>query len=439
MRTSTKLFLVIAATLLLAALTTGQVEGINGPSFWKWGLRKLEPFRAYLALLAAAVPFAVAQWGTGRRWWRHRWGVLALMLAVLTLELTALGIGKTPFNLDRIPEFIRRPLYTSYFKDAETVQQLRPWLREFPERLAGFRVHSQNKPPGPILFFKLCRTIAPEPNRAAWLGGLAIAVLATLTVPAAYGMTRRLTGDPETAFAAASWMALSPGLLLFLPCLDQLFPVLTAALVVTWYRALEGSNAAAAGFGLVLAGTLFVTYNLLVLGIFLGLLTLFPFRKGTVQRVGLALGTLAGAYLVLYWATGYDPIASFRAALANQSRLAEIWQRPYPLTVPWDLYDFLLGTGWIGGLLAAFYLASKARGEEPERWRLALFAILQIVAVALTGLLRTETARVWLFLQPLFFLAVGLELRSWSWGRRQAVYFCLWLLTATICRNLRFL
>jgi hypothetical protein len=437
-RQPTKLALVIAATLVLAGLTTWQVEGINGPSFWKWGLRQLSPLRTYLALLAAAVPFALAQWGTLRRW-RHRSCLLALMLAVLTLELTALGIGKTPFSLDRIPEFIRRPLYTSYFKDAETVQELRPWLREFPERLSGFRVHSQNKPPGPILFFKLCRWIAPEPNRAAWLSGLAIAVLATLAVPATYLLTRRLTRDPEAAFAAASCMALSPGLLLFLPCLDQLFPVLAALLVLTWHRALEGSNAAAAGFGLALAGTLFVTYNLLVLGIFLGLLTLLPFRRGTAQRVGLALATLAGAYLALYLATGYDPIASFQAALANQSRLAEIWQRPYPRTIPWDLYDFLLGTGWIGGLLAAFYLVSKARREEPERWRLALFAVLQIAGVALTGLLRTETARVWLFLQPLFFLVVGLELRTWTWRQRQVVYFGLWLLTATICRNLRFL
>lgn len=435
---------------------------IVGPEFWQWGVRDLPGLRVYPVLLLAALPFALAQWGTEARRWRHRWGLLLLMLAVLALELAALGLGKDPWSLDRLPEFIRRPLYTSYFKDADTLApgELRPWLAGYPERLATFRVHSKNKPPGPILFFAAVKRLAGGPGRAAWLGGLLIAALATLVVPATYALIRGLARAPDAAWAGASLMALSPGLLLFLPCLDQVYPVFTALLVLAWKAALERGTAsalAAAGFGLALAAALFVTYNLLVLGVFLGLLTVDWLRHGAsgggeraadgwrsrlpgvLGTVGVALAALAAAFGLLWLATGYDPVRSFRAALANQAELAEIWQRPWPRTIPWDLSDFLLGAGWHSGLLAAFFLLGGSLRAEPGRWRLALFVVLQLLAVAATGLLRTETARVWLFLQPLLALAAALELRGWSPGRRQAVYFCLWILTATICRNLRFL
>jgi hypothetical protein len=449
--------LTLLATAVLAALVESKAGWIVGPAFWKWGVRDLPGWRVYPVLLLAALPFALAQWGCEFRRWRHRWGVPLLMLAVLSLELAALGLGKQPWSLERLPEFIRRPLYTSYFKDADTLQGtgVRPWLASYPERMAGFRVHSRNKPPGPILFFAAVKRLAGDDQRAAWLGGLLIAALATLVVPATYGLIRGLARDREAAWAGASLIALSPGLLLFLPCLDQVYPILTALLVLAWHSALErgttaaGAAAAAAGFGLALALALFVTYNLLVLGLFLGLLTLDWLRRdprgrlpGALVRVAAALGTLAAAYGVLWLATGFDPVGAFRAALANQAALAEIWQRPWPRTIPWDLADFLLGVGWLPGLLAGFLLLrprDRPPGESSDARRLVLFVVLQLVGVAATGLLRTETARVWLFLQPLLALAAALELRGWSPGRRQAVYFCLWLLTATICRNLRFL
>ncbi len=467
LRQNAKLLTVLLATAVLAALVESKAGWIVGPPFWKWGVRDLPGLRVYPVLLLAALPFALAQWGVESRRWRHRWGALLLMLAVLALELAALGLGKQPWNLDRLPEFIRRPLYTSYFKDADTLRdgELRPWLASYPERLATLRVHSRNKPPGPILFFAAVKRLAGDPARAAWLGGLLLAALATLVVPATYALVRGLTRDPAAAWAGASLIALTPSLLLFLPCLDQVYPLLTVLLVLAWHAALERSapdaiNAvgaisargraavAAAGFGLALAATLFVTYNVLVLGVVLGLLTLDRLCRdprrlpGVLAAVGVALATLAAAYGALWLATGYDPLRAFGAALANQAELAELWQRPWPRTVPWDLADFLLGAAWLPGLLAAIYLLRTGPQEpdrEPDRRRLVLFVALQLVGVAATGLLRTETARVWLFLQPLLALAAALELRGWSPARRQAVYFCLWLLTATVCRNLRFL
>jgi hypothetical protein len=69
----------------------------------------------------------------------------------------------------------------------------------------------------------------------------------------------------------------------------------------------------------------------------------------------------------------------------------------------------------------------------PRCSRVAVLAILQIVGLACTGLIQTETARAWQFLLPLFLCPVGCDLAGWP---RNAVYLCLWFLTVTLCRNM---
>ena len=59
--------------------------------------------------------------------------------------------------------------------------------------------------------------------------------------------------------------------------------------------------------------------------------------------------------------------------------------------------------------------------------------------MALTGLLRCETSRVWLFLQPLVMLALGLELSRWNGWARAVVFTCLVLLTAAVAQNMELL
>jgi len=109
--------------------------------------------------------------------------------------------------------------------------------------------------------------------------------------------------------------------------------------------------------------------------------------------------------------------------------------RVWPGTVPFDLTDFAMGTGWISvGLVAFYFLAAGDR----RKWGIVLLCLVQIVAVAVAGVLQGETARVWIFLYPLLMLPVGLELTKWSRGPVLAILACLWLLMAVLSQNMIF-
>jgi hypothetical protein len=110
--------------------------------------------------------------------------------------------------------------------------------------------------------------------------------------------------------------------------------------------------------------------------------------------------------------------------------------RTWPLTVPFDLTDFALGAGWVCPLLAIYYLFGSARRDG--RLALILLCFAQFVAVAVSGLLAGETARVWIFMFPLLVIPAGLELSKWTRGPRLTALACLWLLTALLSQNMVF-
>jgi hypothetical protein len=140
----------------------------------------------------------------------------------------------------------------------------------------------------------------------------------------------------------------------------------------------------------------------------------------------------------LWLVTGYDPIATFESAWKNQhALLAEhANERPYPDTVWNDLLDFALASGWIGALLAVFSLIESVRDPRNPRSRLVLLCIAQPLFVAITALLASETARVWNFMLPLLILPAALQLVRMRLAEQLAVFLCLALIAAAVCRNL---
>ena len=251
------------------------------------------------------------------------------------------------------------------------------------------------------------------------------------------------------AFYGASFLGLCPGFIAFAPKLDQLHPILACALCGCWIKALQEKRFAySLAFGVLLMIVCFVSYNLLVLGVFLLLysviwLTNNPAVNGRrlVIYTIAALAIVSAAYFSLWAAIGFDPIATFRTAIATQAKLALIFDRPYPQSVVFDLTDFALGTGWISFLLMAFYLVRRFTAEAirtPE-WQFSLIALIQFVTVAVTGLLAAETARVWLFMAPLLMIPVGAELSRWSLSARLTAFACLASLTAVIIQNMTFI
>src|SRR5215470_9302704 len=133
-------------------------------------------------------------------------------------------------------------------------------------------------------------------------------------------------------------------------------------------------------------------------------------------------------------------MASNKTAINNQSRILLDLPRPYPQTIFWDLFDFALGAGWIGFLLAGLSVCRYAQPALFKReLQIILLALAQILAVAVAGLLQAEVARVWIFMMPLLMIPVGLELQHWKFSHRFIAYSCLWLILNTIYQNMIFI
>ena len=438
---------VAAVAAILAALVARHTSPLNGPRYFYWAWRSL-PAREVFGPLAIGLAMALVAQRI-----HHRGKMpIAVPLAILMLamfSMTSLGVclQSRPFGLDRMARIVVDPTAFSYFTDALRLSATDDWLARYHERSRGFALHSMTKPPGAIAFCAAC---------VGWFGdaspiaiGLALVAVAAIIVPATYAMSCALGATRDMAFAAASLCVFMPGPVLMCPEFDQLYPVLACGMIGTWVASLARPNAwFAAAYGACLTVATFFAYNLLVLGAFLSAYSLCWFALDVrarwprlVGHAAIALGVVAIGNIALWLATGYQPIATFHAALANQAYLITLIPRPYPATAIFDLTDFALGVGWLPMLLGgvALWRRFAERGRRDRlAWTIAL-VVLQLLLVAVTALLPGETARVWIFMMPLAAFAAGAELGDWGFSDRLAVYACMWLLLALVCQNMLFI
>src|SRR5262249_2112537 len=149
----------------------------------------------------------------------HR-AMLALSAAMFLLELGCLGGQRSPFSLAEIGAIVQSPSATSYFTEAIRSADIPNWLQKYHLLLPSFHGHALTKPPGPQGFYKIMLALFENVDAAAAVGGLLIGALATASLPATFYLAKALGSSDKGAFAAASLLALSPGLVLFFPEFD---------------------------------------------------------------------------------------------------------------------------------------------------------------------------------------------------------------------------
>jgi hypothetical protein len=442
----------LVAAFILFALCTHRF-GLNDEKYFRWSWRSdIPPIPLYPCAIGCAVPFFLAHWLFRRR--PSPWlPILLVMSSMLALMLTCTLLqprrAQGPGN--RITDIVLNPTDTGYFTDAERLGDTRGWLGHYPQVQTHLTPpHVELKPPGPLLFDFALVHIFGRSISTAQLSAILIGFMATLCIPATYFFIRHFTADPRAAFFGASFLALCPSLLFF-PQFDQCYPLLTVGVCLLWSRALRSDRIAyAIVCGAVGAMTTFITYLPIVLIFFLAglaVMNLRPSRKGRIfTHLAAAAGGYIAFYLLLWLITGFNPVATFREAIELQHKTLANWHnsvgfpdRRLPGTIPWDLYSFAIGTGWISFLLVLFFfLFPKKNGPSPHVVRIALLCIGQLLFVAAAGLIQSETARVWIFMQPMLMLPIGLELARWPAGFRLTVYAALLLITAAVCQNMVF-
>lgn len=437
-----RLAAVIAAALLGATAVALRLPYSNGPPYATWFQREVPAERWHPAM----APFMLAV--LGALLWHRRRGaargpLLLMMLAVACGKVASIAVVPDPPDVRYIAHLVAHPDTTSYHTDAMALRHQPHLLAIYPQVLPFTNLHTKSKPPGPVLYYVAMAGLFGEGRAAALAGGIGLAVLAALALPAAWWLARRMGASRSAATHAAALLALAPGFFHSYPAFDPFYIVPACALIGTWVTAVRrGSVRWAGGAGVVFFAMTFVTYNTLVLGVF-ALAAPFALSRGSAGRTArrsaalapVGVATAAALYGLLWLPTAYDPIATFASALRNQADLLEryAYHRPYPTTAMFDLVDFAFGAGWVGALLAAMGIAS-ARGR---RARVAWLVVAQLVIVAASALLAAETARAWNFLYPLLLLPAGTELARWTRWSALAAAAALAGVTLVIGQNIQ--
>ena len=435
-------FVLLVGCAYITALIL-KVDGLNGPYYWPRGWKSLPllPTTAWLAL--PLLPFVAALYLIERRPAQRPLLPLALLaVANFGLQLGALlAYGN---GLARLAAIVASPLATSYYNDATAIQSLPAWLAHFHQAQLG--LHSSTHPPGPILYYYAwLQSVGAE--RAAAYGGFGIAALTALCIPMLHAFSGLWTDDRRARLLCCAWYALLPAPIVFLPEFDQIYPLFSMALALAWVRALDGSARAAIALGAVLAMAVFFAWNLLALGAFLASYALCwlwqarasaPAWRTLLGTSLLAALTMAAVYLLFFWCTGYDPLRSFQHAIQIQALQAVPLGRPWLDCVIRDPFDFLLGAGMLAApLLILFVLRARSLGAREKA--LSLSALATILIIDLSGLLRAETARVWIFLLPFAIVPAALELMRFDTRRRALLFALQWGILLTLVVRLGFI
>ncbi len=452
---STRSLLILASALATVAfgvaLVLGWEPGIRGEWVWR---RNALLVRLWLALaLGLGLTGLSAFLCRARAWDRMRPGARCLSLAAIVCLTFALQVAL--LNSVGLPwvtpgAYIVSPNATTYFAVSLDVTGVSGWIADYPAVLQQLPYHAATHPPGFVLFFLAVRRavaafaptssstfadlatnysdlfgygLAPSDAAAAIAGALAISLVGALSLLPVYFLGRLLMGA-HSAICATCLAAAVPGLLLLAASPDLIVAALTVAAL---YAAYAGWRRRSIWLGF-LAGVMVgiglfcsLAFGLVVAWGVVWALTgaaKSTDPSGYVRRAlaagAIAAGGLAAFYLLLYVLVGYRPVAVARGALlAHRAVAATESVRSY---WKWVLMNPLECALFAGLPLSAAALWARRAIAAPRLARLRVFlaswAII-FVLLDLSGTVRGEVGRIWLFLLWPAALAAG----GWATSR----------------------
>lgn len=369
---------------------------------------------------------------------------------------------------------------TEYFRTAYEIQEVTAFLRDYPRLMAQAQYHVATHPPGAVLFYWLgLQVLEHVPGlqglfrhlAETWSGGSVAEIarfsqrfpsaahLPPAAVPAALFsafllmlcgsstvipiyLLARLEGDRRRALLAAVCFCTVPSFLLFFQSLDQLVLVLA-----TWtlYFFLRGVQRERWGFFLAAGGmwglTLLVSLGGLSLGVLAGIFLVgWAWQRRSqgdwprwIAGYAIFLGGAVGVWLLAALLGGFSPLQVIRQGLAAHARVTTVeFPRTYRLWVWLNGVDFAVFLGlpltvwWMRSLPAAARAFRASPDARPPSllggFHLALF--LTLLVLDLSGKVRAEVGRIWLFLMPPVVAGLAPSLDSVSPDRR-LVALCL--------------
>lgn len=355
-------------------------------------------FAAVPWLIVCGLVAAFAGWSALVAWRRPPVAVL-LGATVLLLLLLAAAVAMERGSSYYLYQALQRPPYwKDYADDAATVHRMGAvaFIRQFPTIVPHLlSPHSRTHPPGPVVIAAELQSAFPgHPIRQA----VVLAVATALMIVPTWFLARSLMGREVAAYTAVLLVACPGVILLTFTSFDGVFAtalVSVAALGSAAVARRSRALAAAAGAGAAL--TCLLTYAVVFVVLFVGLLALYRLGRSALLLLGIAAAAgLLTLGLLAVW-PGFDLIRSYRAI-------------PVVPAPPYGHY-------WVPGDPAAFLLYGGVAVGGLALWRFvrpplvpALILLVPLVFFfdlpgSVTRLQPGEVQRTWLFAYP--FLSMG--------------------------------
>ncbi len=448
-RQSAIFWLMIPSLLLIAVLAFDLLPWLRGNGEWQWPLRAGDvTTRVLIPIVTLGLYILLgAQWLKGlarnavtRRY--ERWFLVFVIIAAPVIQLSlASAVSRLP-----LLEFFGPTVSvhnSGYFTTAVSAPDLTHLLANFPALMPSLPIHAQSHPPGAViaqwLGWQMFQALPPVadamalPLRTLQCHNPGIMALDNAQIASAsLGMLLPLLGGvaawPLYALAkrianlrvAACVALLFPVLPLFAMWLsqwDQIYPLL---LFVGLYLAHSGL-ARNSWWRVLLAGvplsiaSFFSVGNfvlMIVVGLY-GATWLWTQRKA-IHFTGARILLLAALYLLgcasiwlLYWLFyGVNPLS----VITTGSRLAfesTTGNRSYGVWLLGNPIDFLVFLGFPIAILLIYNLIKRIPFPRPLL-PLAVATFGTLILLWMSGIVRGEVARLWMYFGPLIILiAVG--------------------------------
>lgn len=365
---------------------------------------------------------------------------------------------------------------TSHFTVVRSLTSMRDSLADYHHQMSHFPRHAQTHPPGTTMLYwtahhavvdhpwlqKLIgrvfygedyeRTLArqlPQIERMAHAMGLTPAeclsatfighllpLLGALSVIPLFYFARRLVGE-AWAWRTAVLSTVVPSFAAFFASIDQVYVLVGLSFLAVFAAAIHCAEsgtrrgkALGALAGIVFGVCLFMTLSLLPLAliaviIFAKSAWSEPERRRELRDVALAgVAGFVGFYALLFVLFRFNMPATVRASLAAHRAvtLSEM-PRSYRAWLLWDLLDYFFFLGIPAAGLFASQLKACARErsvpagaaiQREQGWLTATLVsfVATMLVLDVSGIVRGEVARVWMFLMPLPLIFASARMRK---------------------------
>ncbi len=345
--------------------------------------------------------------------------LLTLAFFVVTSLLFSLAIASMNSGFAEVgAPFGRYGL--DYYGDVPLVRSPGQFLRDFAELRPHMSMHAKTHPPGPILLlWVLWRLTAGETLQVAvW-----VVALASLTVVPLYMFARDLAGR-EAATAAAALYVVTPTIILYnATSMNAVYALFAVTTIFLFFRAMDRKTKVYAPLaGLAFALTVFMSYDMAILGIFFAVIFFLGVfdparRRQTMLATALMLATFVAFYGLLLLTTGFNFASSLREAVAQVHMDLHNMELYTPRASYWiwrfgNPFEVLFFAGIPVAVLFALEWANRARAgtsrSRTDKYLIAAFVMLVVFNFAYLG--KSENARVSSFYFPFIIVPASLYL-----------------------------